>query len=153
MPGPLAALACAVLLAGCATRGPSSPSSPSNGSPAPGTRSFAAFSIAKTGGIAGVSERINVGQDGTVSDASGKVVGHIGPADLAELRTLLTGKEIRAEAARARSREGSRCADGFSFTLVMGDLRVSDYSCGPPADKPAFKRVLELTSASHIQTR
>lgn len=143
----LTGMVTAVLLAGCATQ-----STPAGGGGPPGTDrpAFAAFTITKTGGFAGVRQRIDVAPDGTVRDESGKVLGHIESTDLDELRTLLTGQEIRAEAGRGQP-SGSKCADGFTFTLVMGDLRVSDYACGRPADKPTFKRVLELTSAGHLK--
>ncbi len=145
----LATIIAAMLLAGCATRSTPASGGP-GGSPGAGRPAFAAFTITKTGGIAGIRQRVDVAPDGTVRDESGKTLGHLDAADLAELRTLLTGREIRAEAGRAQP-SGSRCADGFNFTLVMGDLRVSDYACGRPANKPAFNRVLELTSAGHIK--
>jgi hypothetical protein len=148
--GLLAAVLTSVLLAGCAA--PSHPPTTRPGAtPSPG---FRTFSITKTGGFAGVDQRIDVVADGTVRNESGRDVGRIRPAELAELHTILAGKEIRDEAARRPPRANSRCiADGFTFTLVMGSLRVSECSSSEPSDKPAFTRVLELTSGRHIQTR
>ncbi len=139
------------LLLGCA-HGSSTGPKAGTATPSTGSQSFAAFTITKSGGIAGIRLRTDVAKDGTVRNASGRVIGHIRPADLAELRSLLTGREIRAEAARSHTPDRSACADGFSFTLVMDDLRLSDYSCGGPDRKPAFSRVLELTSASRLQS-
>ncbi|PZS27569.1 MAG: hypothetical protein DLM59_16240 [Pseudonocardiales bacterium] len=150
MRGLLAALSTAMLLGGCATQSTQGGHDPGR---LPGGQqpAFAAFTITRTGGFAGVSQRIDVASDGTVRNEAGTVIGHIEPADLTQLRSLLTGKEIRDEATRGKSSGSGKCADGFNVTLVMGDLRVSDYTCGRPSNKPAFSRVLELTSGSHVK--
>lgn len=150
MRGLLASILAAILLAGCATESTPSGSGGRGESPAAGRPAFAAFTITKTGGFAGVFQRIDVAPDGTVRNETGQVIGQLDAADVAELRTLLTGQAIRDEAGRAQPSRG-QCADGFNFTLVMGDLRVSHYACGRSDNKPAFQRVLELTSASHIK--
>jgi hypothetical protein len=140
-----------VLLAGC-----TAPSHPAAARPHPSQgQGFRTFTVTKTGGFAGVDERIDVGADGTVRNGAGRDVGRIRPADLAELHTILAGKEIRAEAAaRPRPGAGNRCiADGFTFTLVMGALRISECSSSRPSNNPAFHRVIELTSGNHVQTR
>lgn len=149
--GMLAAVLIGVLLAGCASQRPGRDQMLPPGRET-AARSFTDFTITRTGGIAGISQRIGVSPDGTVRNATGQPIGRLSAADLAELRTLLTGQEIGREAARPNT-GASRCADGFTFTLVMKELRVSDYACGRPVDKPAFNRVLELTSAGHLNAR
>jgi len=114
---------------------------------------YGPVTVTTTGGVGGVSERLSIEVDGTALLLGNQPVGgKMRPAYLAELRRLLTGKQIQREAGNSDRNSSDRCTDGFTRTLWMGQLRVSRYFCSEPIKAPVFERALELTSPDRLES-
>jgi len=101
-------------------------------------------------GFAGVNEKLMIDVDGAALFMGNQPVGgKMRPGDLAELRRLLTGTQIRREAGNRD--DSDRCSDGVTRTLRMGRLLVDRELCQNPAKAPAFERALALTSPDRLQ--
>ena len=139
-----------LLAGGCAASGakdtdrarPPASSSPAAPSPSatPTRAAFSAVTVTRSGGFAGVSDRYTVTTDGTITPGGRK----LSPADLAQLRTLVTGAELAAEAERSPYR-APNCADGFNYSVVTGSLRLAGTDCGNLGkDAPTMMKVVQL---------
>ncbi len=110
---------------------------------------FEPFTITTSGGVGGWSQE-QVSVDGTVVITPVPVGGKLRPADLKELRRVRTSSRLRREATNSDTDDRGDCRDGFTRTLVMGELRVSRYFCDAVV-APAFQRVLTLTSPRRLE--
>ena len=132
----VAALGAGLALTACGAGMPPPPPPPSSApspSSAPPVPTFGVLTVTRTGGLAGVHDTWVVRPDGTVTRAGrrgGPVTGTLGPADRAELAGLLADPALWT----VRSSDGSRCADGFVWTLSDGTRRATLDDCG---DRPA----------------
>lgn len=130
-----------LLLAACA--GGAGGQAGGGSSPTPASSPVAAgvaVSLARTGGFAGVDDRVEVAADGTWSATDrtgGRRTGQLSGADRAALTALAADPSLATEAAGSSGTSGStRCTDMFSYVVTVRAARVSFVDCpadgGPP---------------------
>lgn len=119
--------------------GPLTGSSPAAGPPAgPSSPAPAlpAVTVVRTGGFAGVDDRVDVAPDGTWS-ATGGVrgpAGRLSEEQRATLARLAADPGLAAEAADARP--PTSCADAFTYELTVRATRVSFVDCPEDGASP-----------------
>lgn len=134
-----AVAALALLTAACATPAgvdPASSASPGAASP-PGA---ASVSVQRTGGFAGVNDRITVDPAGTwtaTDRARNSKSGELTTSEQEQLQTLAADPRLDAEAARTTAL--TRCADAFQYTVTVdrtgGDRTVTVSFTDCPGDE------------------
>jgi hypothetical protein len=130
-----------------------SPSPSAPGSPTPKESQkveFSTVTVSRTGGIAGFNDVYVVTPDGTLTvetRTSPKATKRLTPAELAQLRALVTSPAFRAEAAGDVG--AKNCADGFVYTVKTGSMRAGGMDCGQLAEKaPTLWKVITLVQAA-----
>jgi hypothetical protein len=104
--------------------------------------------LARSGGLAGVNERYTVAADGTVTAPAGSPAKHLTGAELAQLRTLITGAAAAAES-RHGPYQAPNCRDGFVYTVTGGGLSLSGTDCGTLArEAPTLWKIAQLIEAA-----
>ncbi|GGK25758.1 hypothetical protein GCM10010124_17890 [Pilimelia terevasa] len=138
-----------VLLGGCTPKGgpaaTPSPSAPPTTTPAPTPTGAELVDYRRTGGLAGVEDRLTVGEDGRYALAvrgARPRTGELQPEELAELRRVLTAARIAS--VRQPGATGG-VSDGFHYELRAAGrtLRVTDGSI-PEALEPALSTMTAL---------
>ena len=103
------------------------------------------LTVRRTGGIAGVDQRLTLQSDGawTYSDAraGGTQRGTLTPAQLAQLRTLVGQPGFAAE---GRLSPAAGCADAFAYEVALGDLAVQFSDCPASSSHPIASSILAL---------
>ena len=103
------------------------------------------LTVRRTGGIAGVDQRLTLQSDGawTYSDAraGGTQQGTLTPAQLAQLRTLVMQPGFAAE---GRLSPAAGCADAFAYEVALGDLAVQFSDCPASSSHPIASSILAL---------
>lgn len=125
------------VLTGCASGDPTTPS--------PSAEQKLTVTVARSGGIAGVRESINV--DGTGewihtagSDAS--KTGQLTADQVNQLQKLATDTRLPAEAATVAG--PSKCADAFTYAVTAGAVTVRFVDCGTDSfQPPAAKAIVD----------
>lgn len=115
----------------------STTSAPPTSAPKPGA-SAQGLELVRSGGIAGTTETITVKPDGTwakVSSRGNTVTGKgtLTAGQMAQLQKLINDPKLAAEAKRTVG--NNRCADAFTYLLVVHYQLIRYTSCGQ-ADKP-----------------
>lgn len=133
----------ALPVAGCAgTTGADSGSSA-------GSQADLPVTITRTGGLAGVTDRVTVDPTGhwVRTDRSGRTVsGNLTTAQRDRLRQLAGDPRLRTEAGTTAS--PGPCRDAFTYTVAVGNLAVSYVDCpGQPAPAVGSSIVAELADA------
>jgi hypothetical protein len=112
---------------------------------------FPTVTLTRTGGFAGVNDQYTVAPDGTLSiQGRGKPAARkkLTPAQLAELRALVTSPQLTAEAARGPIKAPG-CADGFNYSVTVGSTRLSGVDCGGMAEQaPTLWKVIRLVQTA-----
>ena len=153
------ALLAVILVSGCAASRadgssdtpPQSPTPSASPSSSEEPVQMPTVTVARSGGIAGVSDTYVVAPDGTLTVES-RHAGSTGgkrllPEELAELRRLVTGPALRAEA--AADNIPPRCADGFVYSVTAGDVSARGMDCGDLATQaPTLARIVELVQTA-----
>lgn len=99
--------------------------------------------LEKTGGIAGVRDRITVEPDGrwTVVDRSGTSrTGQLSAADLDRLRQLAADPRLAAEA--TASPAATNCADTFTYQLTVAGRTTRYVDCPTDPNRPEVTAAL-----------
>jgi len=102
--------------------------------------------LERTGGIAGVRQRVVIQPDGawTYTERDGRQqVGRLTPAQTDQLRRLVGGPSLAAEA-KATQSNPAKCADGFLYTLNANHLVVRSDDCGSTDTKPTLNAIVKL---------
>ena len=108
---------------------------------------FRAYSLVKSGGIAGVMHHVQVSGDGTVLYADDQpVAGRLPRRSIDRLSTLLSDPDLADEGGG----RDSRCADAFRYTLTVGSTTVSRDDCGD-GDTPLLDEIIGLTTKDALQ--
>lgn len=111
---------------------------------------FRAYTLVKTGGVAGVHHHIEVSSDGTVlyvDDAP--IAGRLPKTSMNRLSTVLADPDLAEEGTAGAP--GTTCADAFKYTLTVGDTTVSRYDCGDGARTPLLDEVIDLTAKDELR--
>jgi hypothetical protein len=144
----------ALFAAGCAQTGSGggakSPDSvepgPTSASPSAGA-TFEPVTVARSGGIAGVSDTYTVSPTGALSGQTrtGDVTKKLTPTDLEQLRALVTDPALAAEA-KSGPPSDPGCRDGFNYTVTTGSVRVSGTDCGGnlATETPTMWKIVQL---------
>jgi hypothetical protein len=126
-----------LLLAACAgdADGPAGGDSTPAATSSP-TASGVIVSLARTGGFAGVEDRVEIAADGSWSAtdrAGARRTGQLSSQDRASLAALAADPGLAAESAEPSGTRGpTRCADAFAYVVTARAARVSFVDC--PAD-------------------
>lgn len=174
---PVLVIATGLLATGCGSAGSGagakSPDSPVPSSSAPVTESpsptptstpsapagapvkFSTVTVTRTGGFAGFNDQYTVAPNGALTIQTKGVAApatkKLAPADLAQLKALLTGPALAAEAKRGRY-PAPGCRDGFEYSLAMGSLQLGGTDCGGLATAaPTFWKIVQLVEKA-VQT-
>jgi hypothetical protein len=108
------------------------------------------ITVSRTGGFAGVEQRLVVRPDGEwawtgADQGGGPGHGRLTEAQRAELARLAA---LPALAAEARAKGGAPgCADGFDYLLTVGSLSVSWMDCAP-VTPPTAVAITDLLAAA-----
>jgi hypothetical protein len=130
-----------LLLAACAG-GTEEPAGGASSPPAASTPVAAgvAVSLTRTGGFAGVDDRVEIAADGTwtaTGRTGGSRRGQLSVEDRASLVTLVTDPGLAAEAAgSSETGAPTRCADTFAYVVTVRAARVSFVDCPAGGDSP-----------------
>lgn len=99
--------------------------------------------LEKTGGLAGVQDRITVEPDGrwTVVDRSGASrTGQLSAADLDRLRQLAADPRLAAEATATPA--ATNCADSFTYQLTVAGRTTRYVDCPTDPNRPEVTAAL-----------
>ncbi|MGH3727409.1 MAG: hypothetical protein ACRDTU_01500 [Micromonosporaceae bacterium] len=101
-----------------------------------------AISLARTGGVAGVDQRIQVTVDGawTYSEDGKKETGQLTDQQVSKLQSLAMDKGLRTE---AKIKDRQTCADGFQYDLRAGSVSMTATDCGGQEGRPAFAALVD----------
>ena len=127
----LASAACGESAAGGGSGG--SPAGSSGASPG----STATVSVTRSGGFAGVGDRVEIAADGTwtATDRDGaRRTGQLSGRQRTELAELARDPGLAAEA--TQTRPPTRCADAFTYEVTVGGTRVSFVDCPTDPEPP-----------------
>jgi hypothetical protein len=110
------------------------------------------ITIVRTGGFAGVNDKLVIGPDGawTATDKlDRRRSGQLTPDQIATVRALATAPALAAEAGRTVG--PSNCLDAFNYAVTVGAQQVGYVDCpndtGPPAATVALvTKVQQLTA-------
>ncbi|MBV1854680.1 protealysin inhibitor emfourin [Catellatospora tritici] len=137
--------------AGCATAAdPGTGNTPESTTESPDGRvAGVAVTVEKTGGIAGVNDRVSVERDGSwvkVGREGKQASGTLSADQLSQLQTLTADPELAKEA--ARSPQPSNCRDAFNYTVTVdraGQKTISAYTdCPSDKDIPVATQKVAL---------
>jgi hypothetical protein len=107
-------------------------------------------SLVRTGGFAGVNDRVSIAGDGswTVTDrTSAQRTGRLTEQQRDSLRRLAADPRLGQESKRTQG--PSRCADVYQYVLTVNEVRISFIDCPTDADLPeAAKAVIDLVTRS-----
>lgn len=140
----------AVFLAACAASSSSSAPQPTDsGTAVRGTAPAAHFThiaLVRTGGIAGVRDRVDINRDGTwtATDKTGlQKTGTLSPAQLDQLVAAAADPKLSTEA--TRQQKPTVCRDAFSFVLTVDALSVAYVDCPSDGEQPeAAKKAVSV---------
>jgi len=101
--------------------------------------------VTKTGGFAGVEDRLVIAEDGTWEyTGSRKPEGESGtlsPDVLQKLQTLAVSSELFAPPEKTKPEH--QCADMFQWGLTVGDMTTKSNDCGEPPNE-TFKEMMGI---------
>ncbi|MGH3717060.1 MAG: hypothetical protein ACRDT4_26905 [Micromonosporaceae bacterium] len=100
--------------------------------------------LSRTGGIAGVDQRIVLQPGGawTYTDGDREQKGELTDQQVSKLQSLAMKDALPEEAKR---QDTGDCADGFTYSLKAGDVTVTGTDCGDGfANRPVFKEMIDL---------
>lgn len=103
-----------------------------------------AVTLTRSGGIAGVDQRLVVTADGawTYTDGDKEEKGELTDQQVSKLQSLAMDKRLPSE---AKVQDGGGCADAFSYTLKAGKVSMRVEDCGDGFDKrPVFGELVDL---------
>jgi hypothetical protein len=121
------------------TSGPTATAAPAGG--------FTGLEMAKSGGIAGVSESVKVDADGSWQRLDDRTVvgsGKLTSAQLTRRQQLAADPALAAEAGREVATP--RCADGFHYTLSVGFQLIRYEQCGPTDSPRLTTEIIDLVT-------
>lgn len=133
-----------------ATPTPSPTSSEPVGTRSPGPPvtgpAFGPVSVTRTGGIAGVTQTVRIGADGSWTYTEGRggtaTRGRLTEAEQAQLAGLVTSAAF-AQEARLRPQPG-QCADMFVYTITVGEFTGRYDECPSAGQRPTLNAVVSL---------
>lgn len=102
------------------------------------------ITLARTGGIAGVDQRIEIQAGGawTYTDADGEdTTGELTDQQVSKLQSLAMDDRLRSE---AKHKDARKCADGFFYELRAGTLSMGAVECGTFEERPAFTALVDF---------
>jgi hypothetical protein len=110
------------------------------------------ITIVRTGGFAGVNDKLTVQPDGawaSTDKLDRKRSGQLTPDQVATVRVLATAPALAAEAGRTAG--ASNCVDAFNYAVTVGSRQVGYVDCPNDAGLPAatialVQQVLQLTA-------
>lgn len=107
----------------------------------PGKRPMT-ITVVRTGGVAGVDQRLTVTAEGawTYADDGEEQAGQLTDPQVSKLQSLAMDERLRSEAKRT---DGETCADGFRYDLKAGAVAMSAVDCGGYAGRPAFGALID----------
>ncbi|WP_238016565.1 hypothetical protein KZZ52_10970 [Dactylosporangium sp. AC04546] len=128
--------------AGEASTAPSATTAPSESptageAPSPTASAATLVAFTRTGGIAGVNDRLTVAQDGsyTIQTRSGTKTGKLAPQELAALKQALGSVDF-TKIPNVNANNGT-VADGFTYSVIYnGREIVAEDGAIPPALQP-----------------
>jgi hypothetical protein len=121
------------LLAGCADRPAAQPRTEPQQTAAPTAARFTTFELRRTGGIAGLSDRIAVTPEGawTATAKNGaQRTGQLSADQLSRLLAYTSDQRLSGEALRTQA--PTSCRDAFSYVVTVDAVSVAYVDC--PAD-------------------
>ena len=102
--------------------------------------------VARTGGIAGVSQTLRVEPDGSWIYVDRRPVaqktGRLAEPDFRQLVSLVTGPAFAREARMAPP--VGTCSDGFIYTVTIGELTARYDDCATESERPTTASVIDL---------
>ncbi|MGH3648466.1 MAG: hypothetical protein ACRDTM_14980 [Micromonosporaceae bacterium] len=101
------------------------------------------ITLSRTGGIAGVDQRVVVEPEGawTYTGDGKRKTGELTDQQVSKLQSLAMDERLPAEAKRQDSGE---CADGFEYSLKAGDVSLTAVDCGGFDNRPVFSELVDL---------
>lgn len=101
------------------------------------------ITLARTGGIGGVDQRVVVEADGawTYTDGDREQKGQLTDQQVSKLQSLAMDDRLPAEAKR---KDSGDCADGFTYTLKAGDVSLTATDCGDMDNRPVFSELVDF---------
>lgn len=101
--------------------------------------------VTKTGGFAGVEDRLVIAEDGTWEyTGSRKPEGESGTLNSDELRRLQTlAVSTELFAPPEKTKPDHQCADMFQYGLTVGDMTTRTNECGEPPND-TFKDMMAI---------
>lgn len=154
----LVGLAALAALAGCGSGGGDAGASPApsrstgeigippgeTGSPSqpPGKRPMK-ITLTRTGGIAGIDQRIVIEPGGawTYTDADGPdETGQLTDQQVSKLQSLAMDERLPRE---AKHKDTRKCADGYFYELRAGTFTMGAVECGRFEARPAFTALVD----------
>jgi hypothetical protein len=113
-------------------------------------RAAGSVAVTRTGGIAGVRQRIEIAADGswtfTDQKAGKSQTGTLTGAQRQQLSTMVADPALAAEA-HAAAAPGA-CADGFTYAIEAGELSLRHQQCGNTVKTPRTDALLRLVTAA-----
>ena len=103
------------------------------------------ISLERTGGIAGVNQKIQISVDGswTYHDNGKTQTGTLTDQQISKLQSLVLDDRLSTE---AKHKDTRKCADGFTYTLNAGDLSMTAVYCGDFEARPAFTTLVKYVN-------
>ena len=100
------------------------------------------ISMERTGGIAGVHQKIQISADGswTYEDKGKAQTGKLTDPQVSKLQSLVLDDRLSTE---ARHKDTRKCADGFNYTLNAGEFSMTAVDCGGFEERPAFTALVK----------
>lgn len=101
--------------------------------------------VTKTGGFAGVENRLVIAEDGTwVYTGSHKAESESGTLTAGQLERLhALAVETELFAPPEKTKPDHQCADMFQYGLTVGDMTATSNECGEPPNE-TFKEMLAI---------
>ena len=131
----LAFLAVALLTSGALAACGQAKSPAVSSSPTPDNR----IVVQRTGGLAGVNDTFVVEPDGSWTKSGGRgasaTSGHLTDEQRNKLRSLATDPHLRDESATGSGK--TKCADAFTYTVSVGDTKITYTDCPSDGAPPA----------------
>jgi hypothetical protein len=118
--------------------------------PSPDALAPNGVTVTRTGGFVGVMQSVAIAPDGAwvyTDRRAGKVErGQLTSAQRADLARLVGDPALRQEA--RQSPAPGVCADGFNYTLAMGEISIRYEQCGGRSEHPLTDNVLALIASA-----
>ncbi|MGH3663905.1 MAG: hypothetical protein ACRDTQ_18870 [Micromonosporaceae bacterium] len=106
------------------------------------------ITLTRTGGFAGVSDRIEIQPAGAwkYAEKGGRTrTGELTDRQVSKLQSLAMDERLRTE---AQHKDTRRCADGFTYQLDAGTLSMTAVDCGGFEERPAFTELVKFVKGA-----